>query len=140
MSDSTDPLETTAAEAVAAAAQAGGLAQEGWERSQRHAFAVLAFGIVSAAAARHQAADRTPELAIDALRLVMRLGFREAQATVDAIVDALTEDRPHPAVQLLVRCGWQAGTAWLDGARERFDALVVQATASDGFASDRPLL
>ena len=45
-----------------------------------------------------------------------------------------------PAVQALVKCGWLAGNAWLQGDRAAFDAGVVQATASDAYASDRPLL
>lgn len=140
MTDPAEDLLAVAVEAVQAAADAGGWAREAWERPQRHAFAVLAFGIVSAAAARHEAAEQTTDLAVDVLRQATRLPFREARATVDAIVDAITGDRPHPAVQSLVRCGWMAGEAWLRGARGEFDALVVQATASDGFVSDRPLL
>lgn len=140
MSAPADRLSPLAMEAVQAAADAGGLALEAWERSQRHAFAALAFGIVSALAAYHEAADRTADLAVEVLRPAMRLPFREAQATVDAIVDALTGHRPHAAVQSLVRCGWQAGQAWLGAARGEFEAFVVQAMSSDGFASDRPLL
>ena len=131
----------SATDAAVAARDRSGWASEGWEQPQRHAFAVLTFGIASAAAAAHRlAAEQVPDIAADALRQAVRLPFREAVATVDAIVRAMTANVAHPAVQALVKCGWLAGNAWLQDDRAAFEACVVQATASDAYASDRPLL
>ena len=80
------------------------------------------------------------ELTAATLRASLRLGWRDAQSTADAIATALVCDPPHEAVQGLVKCGWLAGLAWLGGDRTEFEARIVQATASDGFASGRPLL
>ena len=92
-------------------------------------------------------ADDAPDSAVDpveltaaTLRACLRLGWRDAQSTAEAIASALVSDPPHEAVQALVKCGWLAGLAWLGGDRAEFEARVVQATASDGFASGRPLL
>lgn len=129
-----------ATQAATAARDRSGYASEAWERPQRHAFAVLTFGIASAVVAhRLRDAQHVPDVAVDALRAAVRLPFREAVATVDAIVAALTAKAPDPAVQGLLRCGWAAGDAWLRGDSPEFDDRVVQATASDAFASDRPL-
>ena len=151
MSDGSDePAPTTAellaqagalaTEATVSARDLGSYASQQWERPQRHAFAVFVFGIASSVVAdRLRDAQHVPDVATDALRAAIRLPFREAVATVDAIVAALTGKSPDPAVQGLLRCGWAAGDAWLRGDSAGFDMLVVQATASDAFASDRPL-
>lgn len=128
-------------QATVAARDCSGYTSEAWERPQRHAFAVLTFGIASAVVAdRLRDAQHVPDVAVDALRAAVRLPFREAVTTVDAIVAALTAKAPDPAVQGLLRCGWAAGDAWLRGDTADFGARVLQATASDAFASDRPLL
>lgn len=137
--DAKSALET-ALEAAAAARDASGLAREGWQLAQRHAFATLVFGLTSAILSERAASDDPQEVAVAVLRHAMRLSYREAQGLADAIAAALTADRPHEAVQALVRCGWLAGRAWALGDQDEFDARVVQATASDAFASDRPLL
>ena len=137
MSD--DP--TAAVAAVLAARDASGMAREDWQKAQRDAFAVFAFGVVSClAAARGQAADTVPDEVVHVLRAALKLSFKEATALADAIVESITGEPPHPAASSLVRCGWLAGQAWLRDDRAGFDAQVVQASASDAYASDRPLL
>lgn len=138
------PVAEVALDAALAARDASGLLREGWESAQRHAFATLVFGMTSAVLARRHAGDEpapdVEDTVAHVLRQSMRMGWRDAQRLAQAIAAALTAERPHQAVQALVRCGWLAGGAWLRGEHGEFNARIVQATASDAFASDRPLL
>lgn len=138
-----DPADAShaalAVNAALAARTASGLEHEGWELPQRHAFATLLFGMASASVPSGDPED-VSDLAVTLLRQAMKTGFREATSVVDAIADALTAETPHPAVLQLVVLGRGALDALRAGDEAAFRALVLQATSSDAFASDRPLL
>lgn len=140
MDDSAEAARACLAlDAAMAARQASGLEHEGWELPQRHAFATLLFGMASAAAPS-QDPEAVSDLAVTLLRESMKTGFREATGVVEAIADALTAQTPHPAVLQLVVLGRGAFEARRTGDEGAFRALVLQATSSDAFASDRALL
>lgn len=155
-------LPATQAAAVARAV-AGDDAAAG-DDARRDAFACLLYGLATGFALREAApgaesgeagADdavqdavqdeakrrvgRVADLAVRLLRDTLRLGFREATRTVEAVTDALSARSPDPAVLGLVHTGAAAAGDWARGDRRRFEARVLQATADDAFASDRPL-
>ena len=117
----------------------------GGDEARRDAFAALLYGLATAFAARDDAPDAPPldervdALATTMLRDVLGLGCRDACRSVEAIADAIVAARPDPAVLGLVHEGAACAASWLDGDRPTFEARVMQATAGDGFASDRAL-
>jgi hypothetical protein len=125
--------------------------------ARRDAFATLLYGLASGFAMRDRGAadpaaagsadgpasdlaDRTEAIALDLLRQAMGMGFREASRTLDAISDALIADGPDDAVLGLVQAGVAAAGDWSDIDRRPFESRVLQATAGETFASQRPLL
>lgn len=128
-----------ALKAALAARSASGMEHEGWQVPQRHAFATLLFGMASASVPSGDP-EAVSDLAVTLLRQAMKTSFRESSMVVDAVADALTAATPHPAVLQLVVLGRGAVEALRGGDDAAFTALVLQATSSDAFASDRPLL
>ncbi len=132
-------LAARSARAVAGDEAAGG------DDARRDAFAALLYGMATAFAGRDDAPDapaldeRVDALATTLLRDALGLGFRDACRSVEAIADAILASRPDPAVLGLVHEGAACAANWLDGDRRSFEARVLQATAPDGFASDRAL-
>jgi hypothetical protein len=115
------------------------------DEARRDAFAALLYGMATAFAARDDAPDAPPldervdALATSLLRDALGLGFRDACRSVEALADAIVAPRPDPAVIGLVHEGAACAACWLAGDLPTFEARVIQATAGDGFASDRAL-
>jgi len=141
---SNDPLA-----AARHARTAAGDDAAGGDEARRDAFAALHYGLalgfeLSRPAAAPDAADpplaeRAADLALRLLREVLRLGFRDATATVEAVTDSLAADEPDAAVQGLVQVGVEAAGDWRGGDRRAFETRVLRATAGEAFASARRL-
>jgi hypothetical protein len=117
----------------------------GGDEARRDAFSALLYGMATAFAAREDAPDAPPLeervdlLATTLLRDALGMGFRDACRAVEAVSDALVAARPDPAVIGLVHEGAACAGNWIDGDLRTFEARVMQATAGEGFASDRAL-
>ena len=118
------------------------------DEARRDAFAALLYGMATAFAGRDDVPDapdapaldeRVDALATALLRDALGLGFRDASRSVEAIADAILAARPDPAVIGIVHEGAACAANWLAGDRRSFEARVLQATAPEGFASDRAL-
>jgi hypothetical protein len=113
--------------------------------ARRDAFAALLYGMAVGFASRDDATDAPPlaerveDVALQALRQALRLGFRDANRSIEAIGEALASDRPDPAILGMVHAGAAAAGDWLDGDRAAFEARVMQATLDDALASGRAL-
>ncbi|HYF60244.1 MAG TPA: hypothetical protein VEA81_14940 [Burkholderiaceae bacterium] len=141
----TDPgADAAIRAAIDARAVAGDEAAAG-DEARRDAFATLLYGIAFGVAMREppetrgEIGERVDSLAPDLLRGAMRMGWRDATRTVEAIGAAIVEAEPDPSVLGLLQAGVDAAHAWLDGDRGAFEACVLQATSGEAFASIRPL-
>jgi hypothetical protein len=146
-----DPIDFALAAARHARALAGDEESAG-DEARRDAFAALLYGLsigfASAAApggggtdgsAGEALAELTDTLATRLVREVLRVPFRDACRSVEALSDALVSDRPDAAVLGLVREGVAAAADWIGGDRAAFETRILRATAGDGYVSDVPL-
>lgn len=123
----------------------------GGDEARRDAFAALLYGLsigfASAApgaagqevSAGERLAGLTDTIATRLVREVLRMPFREACRSVEALSDTLVSDRPDAAVLGLIHEGVGAAADWIGGDRAAFATRVLRATAGDGYVSDTPL-
>ena len=113
------------------------------DEARRDAFATLLYGLALGFAGRDEdpstLAERVDGLATRLAREVLGMPFRDACRAVEAVSDALASGEPDPALAGLVHAGVAAAGDWLDGDAPAFSQRVLQATAGESFASDRPL-
>jgi hypothetical protein len=149
------PEEPPALQAARHARTVAGEDEAIGDDARRDAFAAflygMALGFVGREAPTSDAADpsgpsddvplpeRVDLLATTLVRQVIGLGFRDACRAVAAVADSLVATDPDPAVAGLVHGGVAAAGDWTDGDAGAFESRVLQATASDAFASDRAL-
>ena len=112
--------------------------------ARRDAFAALLYGMALGFVSREdgddtQLPERVDLLATTLVRRVIGLAFRDACRAVEAVADTLVAADPDPAVAGLVQGGVAAAGDWIDGNAGAFESRVLQATASDAFASERAL-
>jgi hypothetical protein len=117
--------------------------------ARRDAFAAFLYGMALGFVGRERPTaepdddaplnERVDLLATTLVRQVIGLGFRDACRAVEAVADSLVAADPDPAVAGLVHGGVAAAGDWTDGDAGAFESRVLQATASDAFASDRAL-
>ncbi|RPH44729.1 MAG: hypothetical protein EHM87_09330 [Burkholderiales bacterium] len=134
--------------ALQAALRARGIAGDDeaiGDDARRDAFAAFLYGMALVFVGREDTTDDTPLaervdlLATTLVRRVIGLAFRDACRAVEAVADALVASEPDPAVVGLVHGGAAAAGDWIDGDAGAFESHVLEATASDAFASERAL-
>jgi hypothetical protein len=143
------PEEPPALQAARRARAVAGEDEAIGDDARRDAFAAFLYGMALGFVGREgpaaeQAddmplAERVDLLATTLVRQVIGLGFRDACRAVEAVADSLVAADPDPAVAGLVHSGVAAAGDWADGDAGAFESRVLQATASDAFASDRAL-
>jgi hypothetical protein len=143
------PEEPPALQAARHARTVAGEDETIGDDARRDAFAAFLYGMALGFVGREgptaERADDTPLaervdlLATTLVRQVIGLSFRDACRAVDAVADSLVAADPDPAVAGLVHGGVAAAGDWTDGDVGAFESRVLQATASDLFASERAL-